>query len=348
MEVILIRTLEGLDLVEHDWRRAHQADPAANRCTSWPWMRAWLEITPYEWFVLAAKTNCGEFVGFLPVARIAHTLFMAGTPLADYTGLVCDTAREREAVAAWTSWLKEMPDWSEFVWTNGMDPRAEAFLGSFGSLRFAVKRDLPSPCSRIRLPATWDQYLRETLGKSTSEDLRWQLRRLEKCGELRVTEADDTTLDHHLAALLDSWQARWQAPDFHRQGFDRIMRAMHAEGLLRLTAMWRGDQPVAALSGFKGNPGGTFTTCITTSDREERRIDAGKILFTLSIRSAIEEGMTCYDFTQGAETYKIRFGSQTAPSLHARICRKPAGISPARILRSIRRRTAGMLAARPG
>ena len=122
--------------LKEDWDAAYHADSHATVCMSWDWLRGWLEVTPNEWFVLALRPDeASSYVAFLPLATASGYLFMAGSPLADYTGFVCQPEYDARALEAWAKHIKEKLQWQTFVWTNSMDGRAEAFLRHFGGTR---------------------------------------------------------------------------------------------------------------------------------------------------------------------------------------------------------------------
>ena len=69
MHIDRIDNLAQFERIKASWDAAYGADPNAHVFISWDWLRAWFEICPRDWFVLAAKDERTDaYVGFLPLA----------------------------------------------------------------------------------------------------------------------------------------------------------------------------------------------------------------------------------------------------------------------------------------
>lgn len=310
MQVTMINGFTQFDALKGAWESAYAADPHATICVSWSWLRGWFEVTPHSWFVLAVRPNSyTPYVGFLPMAMASSDLLMGGTPLADYSGFVCPPEYESRALRTFAEYVGKKLKWDVFRLINGMDSRLEEFLGYFTARRFIREQSKLGSCPYIRLPGSWDQYLRECLGPKTSRDIRRSLKKIDASPDCHVTCAEKETLDYHIDTLLSHWHARWGMPDYYREGFRKVFHRTFMEGILWLSILWDGVKPIGAVAGFLERDKKTFTACITTSDVSYTQLRPGKAIYAYSIKYAIDNGCEVYDFTQGNEDYKFSFGA---------------------------------------
>ena len=79
-------------------------------------------------------------------------------------------------------------------------------------------------------------------------------------------------------------------------------------GMVYLPTFWQGDRPVAALATLMEPRKRTFSFYMTGRDETFEGPPAGVILHAFSIRHAIANGFTEYDFLRGNEPYKYSFG----------------------------------------
>lgn len=310
MQITSVDNFDGFDRLKESWSAAYAADPHATICVSWAWLRGWFAATPYKWFVLVARPDGQSSpVGFLPLALDGHRLLMGGNPLADYTGLVCFPQHQEEAIAGFAAHVKRQIRWEKLYLRNVLDERIERFVEYFGDSKFAVRRKAQTSCPYVRLPDTWERYLRECVGPTTARDIRRSLKKIDEAGTFRVSFAGADDLDVHVDTLLDHWHARWGCPDSHRDGFREIFYRAFAENRLWLSIVWDGTKAIGALAALLDPTQKVMTGCITTSDRSYAQLRPGKVVYAYAIRYAIEHGYQIFDFTRGNEDYKFSFGA---------------------------------------
>ena len=157
LSVDAVCDLGRLAALEDEWRMLHDTDPHAHVFTSWPWMSGRLSALATPWWVLVARAATdGPLLGLLPLRSSASDrgpatqLGMAGSPLADYTGFVCDGRREEEVLDALAAHVQERMDWRRLEIDDARDPRLKRFLDAFRAPRFQPS----SGSSRRRAPAS--------------------------------------------------------------------------------------------------------------------------------------------------------------------------------------------------
>ena len=318
MLISRVDDLDQFDQLKESWSAAYAADPLATICVSWAWLRGWFAATPHKWFVLVARPDRSSSpVAFLPLALDGHRLLMGGNPLADYTGFVCSPQHEAEAVAGFAAYVKRQVRWEKLYLRNVLDKRIDRFVEHFAGSKFAVELKAQTSCPHVRLPDTWEQYLRECVGPTTSRDIKRSLKKIDDVERYRLTCAEVDTLDTHIETLLDHWHARWGCPDYYRDGFREIFRRSFEDHRLWLSILWDDTKPIGALAAFLDPMKKTMTACITSSDRTYAQLRPGKVVYAYAIRYAIEQGYQIFDFTRGNEDYKFSFGAveRFSPSL---------------------------------
>jgi CelD/BcsL family acetyltransferase involved in cellulose biosynthesis len=337
MQITCVDDLHQLDRLRESWAAAYVTDPQATICVSWAWLRGWFAATPHKWFVLVARPDRSSTpVAFLPLALDEHRLLMGGNPLADYTGFVCAPEHESEAVAGFAAHVQRRVRWEKFYLRNILDGRVERFLEHFAGVKFSVQVKAQTSCPHIRLPNSWEQYLRETVGPTTSRDIKRSLKKVDGVERFRLTCAGADSLDAHVETLLDHWHARWNCPDYYRDGFREIFRRSFEDNRLWLSILWDGPKPIGALAAFLDPVQKTMTACITSSDRSYAQLRPGKVVYAYAIRYAIEQGYRIFDFTRGNEDYKFSFGAVERFSPSIAIARTGFQVSARRFVRQLR------------
>jgi CelD/BcsL family acetyltransferase involved in cellulose biosynthesis len=313
-----IDDLHQFDRLRESWTTVYEADPHATIFVSWPWLRGWFAATPHKWLVLVGRSDTSPNpVAFFPLALDGHRLLMGGNPLADYTGLVCVPQHEAEAIAGFATYVQRQVDWEKFYLRNVLDGRIDRFFKHFAVGRFALQVKGQTSCPHICLPDTWEKYLQECVGPTTSRDIKRSLKKIATGDQFRVTSAEVYDLDTHVETLLDHWHARWGCPDYYRAGFREIFRHCFEHDRLWLSILWDGTKLIGALAALLDPVKKIMTACITSSDRTYAQLRPGKMVYAYAIRYAIEHGYRIFDFTRGNEGYKFSLGAveRFSPSL---------------------------------
>jgi CelD/BcsL family acetyltransferase involved in cellulose biosynthesis len=333
VRVEVIETKPAFNRLEQDWNAVYAADPDAQLFLSWRWLSGWLGQISSPWLILAAKAdNAAEapYVAFLPLrlgvkaqkSHLHNELNMAGNFAADYTGILCAPEIEHQAIPAFARYLKQM-NWARLNLENVRvsESRLRLLLAHFPKSGFqtseisrvgkvdGIDNNL---CPFAPLPPDWNAYL-DTLSANTRQKIRRLLKLVDQPGEYRISHATTETVERDLDALLQFWQTKWRP----RKGdlvhsLVRSNRAMlkrsFAADLLFLPTLWQEDRPLAALATFTDPQKRSFLFYMTGRDETFEGPSPGLILHAHSIRYAIENGFTEYDFLRGNEAYKYSFG----------------------------------------
>jgi len=332
VHIDIIETLPSLAKLENNWNAVYDADPEAQIFLSWKWLSGWLAHIRGPWFILAAKANDSDeapYVGFLPLrlestvekSDVLNEVKMAGNFAADYTGIVCRPDAESKVIPAFARYLKQM-NWARLTLENVRmsERRFRLLLAYFPKANFQVTEENRvgkvdginnSICPYAALPKDWDSYLL-SLSSNTRQKIRRLLKLVDAESEYRITVSTSKTFEEDLKTLLRFWEIKWRP----RKGdlTDGLVRSntimlTHSfqSGLVFLPTFWQGDRPIAALATFVDERKRAFSFYITGRDETFDGPPPGVILHAFSIRHAIENGFSEYDFLRGNEPYKYSY-----------------------------------------
>jgi tetratricopeptide (TPR) repeat protein len=331
VHIDIIEDLPSLARLEDNWNAVYDADDEAQVFLSWKFLSGFLSDTPGSWFILAAKADEAAdtpYVAFFPLrlkttirnSDVFHEIRMAGS--GDYTGMVCRRDAENKVIPAFVRYIRQM-NWARFNLDNlrMSERRVRLLLACFQKADFrSTAIDMVSKidgidlslCPYVTLPNDWDGYL-ESLSANTRQKIRRLLKQVDARGEYRITVATPETFAADLTNLLRFWEARWRSRKGDRM--DGLVRSNNLmltrsfqSGLLFLPTFWHGDRAVAALATLVDPRKRTFSFYMTGRDETFDGPPSGVILHAFSIRHAIANGFTEYDFLRGNEPYKYSFG----------------------------------------
>jgi CelD/BcsL family acetyltransferase involved in cellulose biosynthesis len=178
---------------------------------------------------------------------------------------------------------------------------------------FSTRQHQEDVCPVIELPASWDEYL-ASLRKKDRHETRRKLRRLnreanhrwyrvENPGEL--SPAIDTFIRLHRQSSTDKHQFMDDAmADFFRGMAETLLPT----GWLWLSMLDVEDKPVSGLLSF--DYGNRIWVYNSGFDPEYQWLSPGVVTKAFAIQEAISKGRAFFDFLQGDEPYKYRFGAQ--------------------------------------
>ena len=338
MRVDLIDTLEAFNALEQDWNFVQGLDPDAGYFLSWRWLAEVFRANRGKWRVLAVTPESGPvgYVCFLPLRLKVHwsrsrrefsTECDAGGRLswAQYTGFVCMPEWEQEALSALAAELRKTP-WQHFMLTNWLvsDRRFDLFLSGFEQEDYEVSFDNQVPpegkidnlvCPFVCLPDSFEKYLSTCVSSNTRQKIRRFSRRLEQSADLRVTITGPDLFDKHLGLILDLWLRKW-APVRGQRSAEKVVRKYReilaqsmACGAVFMPILWSADTPLGGLVNIVDKQKCRLYFIVAGRDQNSSDPSIGLMLHAYSIRWAIENNLTVYDFCHGNEPYKYSLGA---------------------------------------
>jgi tetratricopeptide (TPR) repeat protein len=332
MHIDVIETLPSLAKLEDNWNAVYDADPEAQIFLSWKWLSGWLAHIEGPWLILAAKaSNSADapYVAFLPLrlqaaiekSEVLTEVRMAGNFSADYTGIVCALEAENKAIPAFARYIKQM-NWVRLNLENVRmsERRFRLLLVYFPKANFQLTEVNRvgkvdgidnSLCPYASLPSNWDSYLL-SLSANTRQKIRRLLKLVDAGDEYRITVSTSETFAQDLKTLLRFWDIKWRPRKgnltdqlVHSNGV--MLTRSFQSGLVFLPTFWHGERPVAALATLMDARKRAFSFYMTGRDETFDGPPPGVILHAFSIRHAIENGFSEYDFLRGNEPYKYSY-----------------------------------------
>jgi CelD/BcsL family acetyltransferase involved in cellulose biosynthesis len=345
-----ITTREGLQRLEGVWNRLLERSACNTIALTFEWLTTWWDVfgQDRELFILVVRKE-NEVIAIAPLLErtIRHyrvlpyrrlEFLASGENEADeicseYLDFIVLAGHEEAALQCIFDYLREhRRDWDELVLTD--TPASSANLPIIKRLTNAAGM-ITTSSSRgsaiVRaLPESWDGFL-----TSLSRDFRKKILRDLKTfraesGELLEIDTDER-FQENFRLLVDLHQSRWNAQgepgvfssNRFREFHSRLAPKLLKKGWLKLFVMKTGGEPVAALYDFVY---GRKIYYYQSGFRLgwSKMSSPGILIRTLSIRRAIEEGLTECDFLKGpAGSYKYRWGGTSREIIQLRIA--PAG-----------------------
>ena len=318
-----IETREDFRALKEEWNELLCASSVDCIFLTWEWLYTWWQHLGEDrrLFVVTVR-RAGRLIAIAPLAlrprRVKRLLpfrsleFLGcGNVGSDYLSVIVRRGFEDEALYLVAAYLNE----SKMVLQLSQVERTSPVMVSFAiELRQRGWKPARRPvdfCPYIDLGALdWESYV-ASLGRSHRSNFRRKLRKLEKSFALRFelvrTEGERSrALDTLVSLHLQRWNQRGGSDAMHTASLIEFHRDFTREALrkgwLRLFIMHLNDKPVSALYCF--NYGGKFHLYQAGFDTHYGRYSVGLGAIGLSIRHALREGASEYDFLRGNEKYK--------------------------------------------
>jgi CelD/BcsL family acetyltransferase involved in cellulose biosynthesis len=331
----------GFDVLKEEWNDLLARSRFNTIFLTWEWQTTWWQHLGRgrgPLYILAGR-DAGRLVAIAPLylSEDAGQVFqvVGCIEVSDYLDLIVEAGREEVVYADFLRWLQgpDAPHWDAVDLCN--QPHASLSHTLLPQMAertgYAVEVFQEDVCPVIALPQdgdadAWDAYL-ETLDKKERHEIRRKLRRLER-------EAPDAVVrfvggGDDLPAAVDAFIAlhRNSRADKHsfmteqmQAYFRAIAEVLASKGWLQLSFLEIDGAAVAAYFCFDYEN----AILVYNSGYDPAgvpQLSPGWVLLARVIQRAIELGRARFDFLQGDEDYKHRFGGVDEP-VHRTILRR--------------------------
>lgn len=325
MKIEIYTDLSGFDALAEEWNDLLKRSAFDTLFLTWEWQRTWWEyLGGGDLFLVTMRDDQGGLAGIAPLYRTVSAsgekkLTIVGcVDVSDYLDIIVAQGREREVYSALLNHLDsaEMAGWdvAELCNIPEVSP-ARRLLGEIavehGHKFRTIVEDV---CPVIDLPATWDEYL-VSVDKKQRHEIRRKVRRIEGEADVHWYIVDQgRNLAEEIEAFIELHQkSSADKDDFmdeQMQGFFRAMaHVLQRAGWLQLAFIEVDGQKAASMLNF--DYGDTIMVYNSGYDpRSHAHLSPGIVLLAYCIRQAIELGRARFDFLQGDEPYKYRFGAR--------------------------------------
>ena len=317
MRVELIDSTDRFADLEREWRDLVAASAVESPFLTWEWLFAWwTHLRESRRLAIVTVRDRERLVAIAPFCTprnrvpFFHRWEFLGTGCAgsDYLDAIVRDGFEIDAMRALSEYTRNrnlalhLEHLAPDSWLSKLPARLADRGWSFRSASNGV-------CPFIQLDGhTWDSFL-GTIGPANRATTRRRFRSLERTFALRFERVtDDRARQAAMTRLFEFHDARFgrkgtafhsrQLRAFHLDATDRLT----ASQLLRLYTLHLNDDLVAVMYGmsFKRR----FFFYQHGYDPRYRPYGLGRALLDMSIRAAIEEGLSEFDLLYGSETYK--------------------------------------------
>ncbi|MDR3688743.1 MAG: GNAT family N-acetyltransferase [Fimbriimonas sp.] len=299
------------DTRQGQWRDLIGDAPTATPFQSLEWHRTWWKHYGGVRRPLAVAVFEGaDLVGIMPFFRTRgpwRTLRPMGVGPSDYLHPLArrgyeDAVAEEVAHCARTLKGVDLIDLHQVRETRAL---AQAFPAT---------RIEQATCLLLDLPKTYEAYL-QTLSKSLRYDVRKLDKSLFSTGRARIDPVPADRIDWGMDVLFEQHKLRWRKRGLPGAFLGKAIR-FHKEwateaaknGWLWLSILSLDEQPIGAIYAMVA--GDTAFYYQAGFDPEKGAVSPGTLLVAFTIRRAIEEGMSHFDFMRGDEPYKRRWKPQ--------------------------------------
>jgi CelD/BcsL family acetyltransferase involved in cellulose biosynthesis len=329
LDITVYRDERGFAALAGEWNDLLRRSRHDTIFLTWEWQTTWwrhVGASRGPLYLLALR-QAGRLIGILPLYLTVDTgqraLQVVGCiEVSDYLDLIVEAGQEEAAYLAFLDWLPgpDAPAWDLLDLCN--QPAASLAHSRLPELarergwRVDVLQE--DVCPVIALPDDWEKYL-ERLDKKERHEIRRKLRRLEReapDAALRIVTGGPElapAVRRFIALHRLSSRAKDAFMTDEMQGFFYgIAEAMADRAWLQLSFLAIGEQEVASYFCFAyGNEILVYNSGYDPQGSPQ--LSPGWVLLAQLIQRAISQGRTRFDFLQGNEDYKYRFGGVDTP-----------------------------------
>jgi len=281
------------------------------------------------WIVAFRRTDTNELVGIASLYLLPHqkgrhagkrVLSLVGCiEVSDYLDLIIQREWEAPVYQELLSWLcsADAPAWDVLDLCNlpedSLTYRTFAECCEGRGFKPQISQEDVAP--QFPLPLHYETYLQEQVDKKQRHEIRRKQRRAEREATVGFYLVNHT---HSLEAEVDDFVALQRASredkaDFMtpqmRRFFGAVAQSMLDAGYLRLGFLTLNGEKAATLFAFEYDR--KFLLYNSGYDPDAySQLSPGWVILSYTIQYAIAAGCRVFDFMQGNEEYKYRFGSQ--------------------------------------
>ncbi|HSN77889.1 MAG TPA: GNAT family N-acetyltransferase [Anaerolineae bacterium] len=325
MELKLYTDQSGFAALHNDWNALLARSRTNTLFLSWEWQTTWWRCLGEGDLWLLAWYDGGRLVAIAPLylhrdgAGLRRFDLVGCVEVSDYLDLLVEDGREEAVYSALLDWLDSdaCPPWdvtglcnlAETSLTHRLLPELAAGRG------WEAVTSLEDVCPLILLPDSFEAYLQENLSKKQRHEVRRKLRRIEEEAAVRwyvvdgasdLGQATDAFL--HLHRLSKDEKESFMTPEMEAF-FREAIQVMHHAGWLYLAFIEVNGAKAAAMLGFIYD-GRLLVYNSGYDPASYSELSPGIVLTARIIEDAIQRGLGVFDFLQGNEVYKYRFGAQ--------------------------------------
>lgn len=320
MEVSVIRNVDEFIRLESAWNLIVQ-DCKLSIFSSFDWLSIWWKHfgKNRKLIILTAKEK-DKIIGIAPLMYSVYSrlgsigaIEFIGTPHSDYNDFLILEKRE-EVLEAFCEYLKNLPErWSYIKLTN--IPESSPNLGAIKKLFKNCKPICKSPF--MKLPDSYDQFF-SSLGHNLRHNLRKNQKELSARFKMDFVDCSSAELcSFGMCSLFELHQKRWLHKGYSGLLASNEVKSFHMElaqvfakkNQLILLLLKLSDVPVAVSYGFKHDAKFYFYLQGLDPENKYFKYAVGNQIVACTVKKCISCSISEFDFLNGGEAYKKRWGA---------------------------------------
>jgi CelD/BcsL family acetyltransferase involved in cellulose biosynthesis len=337
LHLTLYEDREGFAALRQEWNGLVMRSRFPSVFLTWEWQTTWWDcLGTGALRLLAWRRPDGELVGIAPLfdtgATPRHHWQVVGcTEVADYLDIISAAGHEVDVYGGFLSYLQseQALPWDVITLCNlhesSLSYRLLADMAREAGLEVEVAQEDVAPY--LVLPSSFEAYL-QSLDKKQRHELRRKRHRLEReAGSWRwftitTTDGLDSWLERFITLhrLASADKRAFMTPAM-AHFFHRLAQTMAQAGWLALAFIEIEGEPTATFFNFAFHD----RIWVYNSGFDPHRhahLSPGIVLNSYLIEDAIARGYRVFDFLQGNEAYKYRFGAVDAAVMKTTIRRR--------------------------
>ena len=279
----------------------------------------WQTLGKGQLHVISIRLVSGELVGLAPLFVENNSVsFIGCKDVSDYLDFIVHKEYEELVYQAILNELKSIKNVSFSLCSI---PESSPTLVQIPKLLTGdTKLTLTEQevCPQIQLPNTWESYL-HNLDRKQRQEIKRKWKKIETTEDVTfecISEEHTATQAVSLFIELhqQSSETKREFWDPHHQTFfEQLLPMLARHGWLKLFFLYikRHTKPIAAMLIF--DYGGHYDLYNSGFNPDFSNLSPGQVLTAYTIKDAIENGRTLYDFLRGNEEYKFRLGGIPKP-----------------------------------
>jgi len=334
---------QGFAALKSEWNQLLQRSRYNTIFLTYEWQTTWWDCLGEGdlWIVAFRRADNNELVGIAPLYLVTPARgrwtgkrkfnLVGCIEVSDYLDMIVAKGWEQQVYGSFYAWLcsPDAPAWDVLDLCNlPQDSLTHQEFHTFldpSVYHVEIKQEDVAP--QFVLPLHFETYLQEQVEKKQRHEIRRKQRRVERETEVNfyyvgpqdnlVAEIDDFVA---LQQASREDKAEFMTPEM-RHFFGKMAQRMQEAGWLRLCFLTINGEKTASLLGFEYNR--RYLLYNSGYDPEAYpHLSPGWVLVAYAIQYAIAVGDQVFDFMQGNEDYKYRFGSQDYAVMRVLVSRK--------------------------
>ena len=324
MQLKIFTDETGFDLLRSHWNNLLTSSAANTVFLTWEWQSTWWRCLGTGDLYLLAWFDDDRLVGIAPLYLsrgddgVRRFALVGCVDVSDYLDVIVASGYEEVVYRALLDWLQSpaAPAWDVMYLCNlPEDSATHKRLPELAAARgLSCVVAVEDVCPVIKLPADYESYLQDVLGKKQRHEVRRKARRIGEAANVSWYAIDSTS---DLQAETDAFIELHRLSTTEKHSFmtsdmqvffREIVREMHQAGWLYLAFIELDGQRAAAMLGFVYD--NRLLVYNSGYDPENfAELSPGIVLTSYIIEDAIQRNLQIFDFLQGDEVYKYRFGA---------------------------------------